>query len=295
MRATGRTLISDSALSEYRVDGFLYLRGVIPGDVLAEGRMIIEPWVDFHVDLWRSQGLIDRDFAEFDFWHRALEAWRAAGRPHFRRRPNRFLINPKMYAFLKQPLLLAIAERVLGTADLSVHGIFNARPQLPGATFTDTVWHQDSQYWGLDYGVVETDTDRRTHVMTMWIPLQPVDENCGALRIMSKKATGNQIFEPYDYDYKNTGYLGLSPEEIARYPHVCEPMTPGDALIFDQRTAHGTRPNLADHVRWSIDIRYEATASATGLGRVYGFVAQSRTDPESETSLEVWLEKCHTA
>jgi hypothetical protein len=38
-------------------------------------------------------------------------------------------------------------------------------------------------------------------------------------------------------------------------------------------------------------VRYEATATATVIGRKFGFIAQSREHPSSVTPLAVWLEK----
>ena len=35
--------------------------------------------------------------------------------------------------------------QALGTDEISVHGIFNARPMMPGGH--PTPWHQDAQYW----------------------------------------------------------------------------------------------------------------------------------------------------
>lgn len=283
--------IGPSELDHYRQYGFAYLRGAIPSELLEEGRRIIEPWVNFQIQDWQEQKLIDRDYAGEDFWHRLLIAWRAAGKPKFRRRPNRFLVNPEMYAFFHSRRLLDIAESVIGTPELSVHGIFNARPQLKGAAWTDTPFHQDSQYWFLDYGGPEPDTERRTHVMTMWIPLQSVDALSGGLHVMSKADTDDQLFDLEDYDYENTGFFGLTPEDVARFPKVSEPMAPGDALIFNQRTPHGAEPNQAERIRWSIDVRYEATTTATVVGRKFGFVVQSR-NPEAETSYEAWAKRC---
>ena len=283
--------LSADDLAHYDRHGYAYLRGAIPAELLAEGRRIIEPWVNFQIQEWRDQGKIDRDFREEDFWHRLLAAWRAAGRPMFRRRPNRFLVNPKMYAFFRHRTLLDIAEQVIGTPELSVHGIFNARPQLLGAAWTDTPWHQDGQYWILDYGEPEPDTERRTHVMSMWIPLQSVDALSGGLHLMSKADTKNHLFDHHDYDYEQTGFFGMGTKDIARFPKTSEPMAPGDALIFNQRTPHGAEPNQAERIRWSIDIRYEATARATVVGRRFGFVAQS-ADKSVETTYEAWARRC---
>jgi hypothetical protein len=281
------TELSAYQLEDYHRAGYVHLRGVLPADLLQLGRQIIEPWVDLIIDEWRNSGLIDRDYRDQDFWHRLLIAWRAAGQPMFRRRPNTFLVNRKMWLFFHHPTLLAIAEQVLGTHDLNVHGIYNARPQLRGAPWSDTVWHQDSQYWGLDYGGIEPDIERRTHVVTFWIPLQSVDAISGCLHMISKEDTGDELFDIWDYDYKNTGFLGLTPETIARFPHHAIAMVPGDLLIFNQRSPHGAKPNQAERIRWSIDVRYEATKTATLVGRKYGFVVQ-HSDKAKETSFESW-------
>lgn len=283
-------MIASLDLDGYRRLGFAYLRGVVPSRLLDDARELIEPWIEFQIQDWKTQGLIDQDFRDLDFWHRLLVAWRVAGKPMFRRRPNRFLINRRMYDFLHSPELLSLAARVLGTSELSVHGIFNARPQLPGAGWTETPFHQDSQYWSLNYGEPEPDTLRRTHVMTIWIPLQPTDRSTGGLQIISHADIGDTLFDSYDYDYATTGFLGLSPEEVARYPKICEPMKEGDLLIFNQRTPHGAAPNHAKHIRWSVDVRYEATATATVVGRRFGFVVQSE-DSSLVTPFEGWAER----
>jgi len=271
----------------YSRDGYLHLRDALPAELLQLGRQIIEPWVDLMIEEWRNSGLIDSDYRDQDFWHRLLVAWRAAGQPSFRRRPNKFLVNSEMWLFFHHPTLLAIAEQVLGTHELNVHGIYNARPQLPGATWSDTPWHQDCQYWGLDYGGIEPDTERRTHVVTFWIPLQSVDALTGCLQVMCKEDTGDELFDIWDYDYKNTGFLGLSPESISRFPHYPVAMSPGDLLIFNQRTPHGATSNQAERIRWSIDVRYEQTNTATLIGRKFGFVVQN-SDKTKETSFESW-------
>ncbi len=283
-------MISPAQLEAYDRLGYVYLRNALLPGLLEDARELIEPWVDFQIEEWRQQGRIDRSYREFDFWHRLLEAWRAAGKPMFRRRPNRFLINRQLYDFLHSPVLLDIAERVLGTAELSVHGIFNARPQLPDAPWTETPFHQDSQYWSLNYGGEEPDRERRTHVLTIWIPLQPTDDKTGGLQILSRQDTGDILFAAHDYDFSTTGYLGLSPADIARYPKICEPMQQGDVLLFNQRTPHGAAPNVADRIRWSVDIRYEATSTATVVGRRFGFVVQSG-DTSTVTPYEDWAER----
>jgi ectoine hydroxylase-related dioxygenase (phytanoyl-CoA dioxygenase family) len=282
--------LTDADHASYREHGFVVMRGAVPADLLARAQALIEPWVEASVTSWQRSGLIADTFGDDDFWHRFLNAWIAAGKPHFRRSPNHFLINAAMYEFIRSRALLNIAEQVLGTTELSMHGIFNARPQLPRHEDTMTPWHQDSQYWSLDYGE-ERDVERQTHVVTLWMPLQEVDATSGTLQVMSRRDTGDVVFAPQLRDYERTGFLEIAPEDVARYPARAMRMAPGDVLIFNQRTPHGAAPNEIDRIRWSVDIRYEATATATVVGRKYGFVAQSLNDPAAETSLADWLKK----
>jgi hypothetical protein len=100
------TALSAYQLEDYRRFGYVHLRGALPADLLQLGRQIIEPWVDLIIDEWRNSGLIDSDYRDQDFWHRLLVAWRAAGQPLFRRRPNKFLVKSEMWLFFHHSSLL---------------------------------------------------------------------------------------------------------------------------------------------------------------------------------------------
>ncbi len=286
----GTPSVSADERAHYHEHGFVVVRNAIPPELLARAQSLIEPWVDASIASWRRSGQIAETYEQDDFWHRYLNAWNAAGRPHFRRSPNHFLINAAMYDFIRERTFLQLAEALIGTPELSMHGIFNARPQLPDHADTMTPWHQDSQYWDLDYGN-ESDKARRSHVVTMWMPLQDVDAMSGTLQVMSKRDTGDVVFAPEEHDYERTGFLRIPPADVARHTALPMRMSPGDILLFNQRTPHGAAPNMIDRIRWSVDIRYEASAGATVVGQKYGFVAQSLADPASETSLAAWLQK----
>ncbi|MBV8074309.1 MAG: hypothetical protein JO140_02680, partial [Candidatus Eremiobacteraeota bacterium] len=68
-------------------------------------------------------------------------------------------------------------------------------------------------------------------------------------------------------------------------------MEPGDLLAFDQLAPHGAAEHRGERLRWSIDVRYEATPKATQVGKKFGFVAQSPASPGSVTPLTAWLRK----
>jgi hypothetical protein len=289
-----RPLVDEETLAHYRRHGFAIIRGAASERFFELAGRLVDAWADFNIRLWMRQGLIEADFSEEDRWHRYLHAWRAAGRPHHRRNPNHHLINETMYDLMRLPSFIEIASRVFETPELCIHGIFNARPQVPDNPedgLLTTKWHQDGQFWFQDYGAPEPDQEAKTHVMTMWIPLQRVDENSGALQVFSTEQTANQFFPVYDHDYKRTGTVGLSPEDSARYTPIPAPMERGDVLIITQRTPHAAcAPMTVDRLRWSIDLRYEATATRTVHGRKYGFVVNS-VDPALVTPVEAWVSK----
>jgi phytanoyl-CoA hydroxylase len=278
------------ALDNYREHGFALLSNVVPPEVIELAWQVIDPWVDSVIENWREQGLIDHDFKSCSRWERLRDAWRAAGEPHFRRQPYKYLIVPSMYHLMRNKALCDLAAEFIGTRNLSIHGVFNARPQLPSIDPTHlTPFHQDAQYWYLDMYGKEPDLERRTHVMTMWIPLREVDETSGALQVISTKETGNVMFAPHDYDELRSGMVGLSPAELENLTPIAVPMSVGDALVFNQRTPHGANSILSEKLRWAIDIRFEATEGRTIIGRRFGFIVQSIDAPETETPLEEWL------
>ena len=272
-------LLDPGQRESYHREGYLHAHGAVPRDALALIHSILENWCRRQIGEWVEQGLLPDGMEEVDFSRRLLHAWEAADRPTYMRSPRRDLVGPDLYALLAHPALLDLAADLLGTDEVSVHGIFNARPKLPDQRWTDTPWHQDAQYY--------RDAEE-IHVLSMWIPLQDVDEKNSCLQV----APGCHTRGLYaDYQDDETGFKGISKEERERLPGVSVPMRRGDALCFGQRLPHRALANRSDAVRWSMDLRYEATATATESGRQYGFVARSPSDPAAVLSCDAWLAK----
>jgi hypothetical protein len=98
----------------------------------------------------------------------------------------------------------------------------------------------------------------------------------------------------YD-DYEDeTGFIGLSPDDRKNLKGISIEMEPGDMLCFPQKTPHRALPNQSDAVRWSMDIRYEATPNATESGKRQGFIARNVADPSLVATYEQWLAKWGT-
>jgi len=273
------TILSSNQRQFYQTEGYLHLRGVIPPKVLSLSQQMLARWVDQVIAGWLDQGLVNDLAADVDFQHRLARVWLTAGRPVYIRSPRRDLVSLEMYEILTNPTLLDLAGALLETEEISVHGIFNGRPKLPEQKWTDTPWHQDAQYY--------RDAEQ-IPVVSFWFPLQAVTIHNSCLEVAPRQHKGT-LHEGHTDE--ETGFPGLSLEARKELRGVAIEMERGDALCFTEKTPHRALPNRSEAVRWSIDVRYEATDGATPSGRRKGFVARSPRDPSIVETFEQWSER----
>lgn len=269
-------VLTQEQIAQYRDRGWLLVRGGVSADVLALARRQLESWTDRTIRSWIAKDLLTDAFENLPFEKRLATAWNAAGRPRYSRSPRRDIVCREIFDFLAHPQLLDIAEDLLGTREISVNGIFNARPKLPDQLWTDTPWHQDAQYYR---------EAAETHIVSMWMPLVRVTEHNSCLQVAERMQDG-RLFDNFE---DVTGFIGLTPEDRATLQGISVEMDPGDVLCFPQKTPHRALPNMSDSVRWSMDIRFEATEGASEVGRRQGFVARTRSHPELVPTYEQWL------
>lgn len=263
----------------YHEHGYVLLPQVVSAATLAASQRVLARWVDELAAQWLAAGLITDLQPELPFARRLLVLWHAAGKPTYMRSPRRDLVSPDMYAILRAPELVDIAQDLLGTPEVFAHPIFNARPKLPDQRFTDTPWHQDAQYFR---------EAEHSHVPSFWFPLQDVGPHNSCLQVQPDLHRG--VLHA-GYDDPDTGFLGLAPEVRKALVGVPIPMARGDLLCFTQMTPHGALPNRGDAVRWSMDLRYQDLAQALPKDRELGFIARSAATPASETTCADWLQQ----
>ena len=106
-----------------------------------------------------------------------------------------------------------------------------------------------------------------------WIPLVDVDEQNGCLHMLPG---GHQHAPPYDWQWEPE----RSTSELDGIVSTPVPMMVGDALLIHQHLSHVSPPNQSDHVRWSVDIRYQDGRERTKSAREPGFLARSEERPQ---------------
>ena len=67
------------------------------------------------------------------------------------------------------------------------------------------------------------------------------------------------------------------------------PLETGGAILFNDRCIHMSTANNSDHVRWSVDLRYQPTDQDRMAKKGAGFLARSYEHPERVATLEDWL------
>ncbi len=276
-------ILTDEQISFYHEKGYVKVENVVPPRSIALGRKVCADWVDRTVQAWVDEGLLDDDLARLDLEHRLTVAWNEAGKPVYQRSPRRQIVSPELFQFMSEPNIIDLAEDLLGSPEVFMHGVFNLRPKLPDQRWTRTPWHQDSQYYP---------SNTRVHTISIWMPLMRVTTENSCLQVAEGYHRGAMYAITED---EETGFLGISKEERASLPGIPIEMEAGDALCFTQLTPHAALPNKSDAVRWSIDLRYQSIADAMVDeynveigGRDKGFIARSEADPASVATWESW-------
>lgn len=115
-----------------------------------------------------------------------------------------------------------------------------------------TPWHQDAPY----YFVAGQQT------VSLWIPLDPVRE--ASLRFIAGSHRWENLVRPVSWADDSDFYKGdhawtpvPDPDANPEDNRVLEwEMEPGDAVLFDFRTAHGARGNATDMRRRALSLRW---------------------------------------
>ena len=276
-------ILSDEQINFYRETGYVKVENVVPQHSIDLGRKVSADWVDRTVAGWVDEGLLADGLEHLDLEHRLTVAWNNAGKPVYSRSPRRDIVCAELFQFMTAPKVLDVAQDLLATPEVFMHGVFNLRPKLPDQRWTRTPWHQDSQYFP---------SVAKVHTLSIWMPLQRVTTENSCLQVAEGYHRGDMYAITED---EETGFLGISKEERAAIPGIPIEMEAGDALCFTQLTPHAALPNKSDAVRWSIDLRYQSIEDAMVEeynveigGRDKGFIARSEADPSSVATWESW-------
>lgn len=121
----------------------------------------------------------------------------------------------------------------------------------PGPESLVCHWHQDEAFYAADE-VGGTVSESR---MSVWIPLQDVDETNGCLRVVS----GSQRWGIEAYEFAGTGHCRrrILRSDLAEELAISVPMAAGDCLFFSAFLWHSSRVNTSPQVRRAFIVSYQ--------------------------------------
>ena len=189
------------------------------------------------------------------------------------------------FKFLGNKNLIDLVEGLVGP-EITCSPIQHIRPKLPegttptGADAHVVPWHQDA-------GVTWEEADPH-FILTVWLPLAESTIENGCLEIMPR-VHGDGLWE---HSSKPGVGTTIADKFLPEAESVLLPMKKGDVLLMHKEIPHRSGRNCSDDIRWSMDLRYQATGTPTGRPFHPEFVVRSATKPESVlTDYDVWCQK----
>ncbi|MBQ4849018.1 phytanoyl-CoA dioxygenase family protein [Pseudoalteromonas sp. MMG012] len=168
--------------------------------------------------------------------------------------------------------VISTIESLLKTKNIqSVDDSNVLRIDRPQSDLTNLPWHQDYPYNMLSLNAI-----------TAWIPIMPVDERMGRMRVISPK----RELMPIEYSHKikqefhNSRYIKLKglenlEEEFEAASIEVQEVLPGDMVLFDSLVLHRSGVNTSKKSRWVATARYGSLDDVLVAKRNY-FTARAK-------------------
>ncbi len=300
-------VLTQEQLEQFEHFGFVAVEGVV------DPENVIDPVVDEYAgvlddlaDKLYVEGKIGSKYEELEFGDRVTQIYAESGEVHnkyfdFTLSQSRvthdtpFWVGPAVFNALRAPGLLDAVESLIGP-EIYSNPVQHVRIKVPethsprddegNVIYGAAPWHQDC-------GVVNPEADE-TLMITVWFPLMDTDEENGCLKVVAGSHQSDMLTHcPGGKRVQDNLVIPESEFEVGKAVGV--PLKKGDALFMTKYTVHGSFPNNSDRIRWSFDLRYNLVGQPTGRSMLPGFVARSRSRPETELHdaalwREMWLE-----
>ena len=283
--------LSPEQVAQFEDQGYLVVEQLF--DPVADLDPIIEEYKGvlnrLTEDLY-SKGEISSLHAELPFSKRLIKIYQESGKVHAQyfdfslpqggvKFDTPMWVGKAVFSALSNPRLLDAVESIIGPEIYSnpVQHVRIKPPEHLTPRNEDGVIQLGATPWHQDNGVVLPEADD-TNILTVWFPLLDAPIEAGPLQVI-----------PYSHNdglrtHCPGGVGGLAiPDQLLEMDRTVPiPLKRGDVLFLTKRTCHSSLSNVSDNIRWSFDLRYNPIGQATGRGAFPGFVARSRSNPESE-------------
>jgi hypothetical protein len=279
-------VITDEHLAHYEARGFVIVEGFL--DISKDIKPVMDEYaqvLDRLVHQLYDDGKVSNLYADLPFGERLTKVYAESGVVHSQyfdfslpqngvETDTPFWAGPSVFHLLRNKKLLDAAEHFVGdeiysnpVQHIRIKPPERALPKTGDNRVIQTPWHQDN-------GVLLPEADEG-HILTVWFPLTDATIEQGCLRVLPESHRMGLMHHCYQDN-------GLAIHQFDDRTALPIPMAAGDVLFMHQLTCHSSLPNVSDKVRISFDLRYQPIGEPTGRPVFPGFVARSKTHPESE-------------
>jgi ectoine hydroxylase-related dioxygenase (phytanoyl-CoA dioxygenase family) len=243
-------------------EGYLIAPDVFDPAELEPLRQELASAIDEKIRALHAEGKLANLHADLDFDHRLAAIYRDAKEngeavmQHLEGRNSGGFRAPEMFAVIAHPKLLAKVASLLGTEEIVASSVYRLRPKVPNVGRGVVPWHQDSGYFAAS-------CDEHL-IITCWIPLVDATVENGCMQILPRTHQGRVAVH---HQGGNAGFLVIRDGDLPDDPNraVTAACPRGGVVFMTNRTPHCSTPNHADHVRWSVDLRYQAATAPNNL------------------------------
>jgi len=284
-------------------DGYLVVENVIDVETYLDPMVAdYTRRLDEVADALFAAGELTSTYADLGFAERLIAVYADAGRDLARYfdfslplradiKPDEpCFFGPSIFNVLRNPAVLDVIESLIG-GEIYSNPVQHVRLKPPerllrkksvGGMVAATPWHQDAS-------VVVEDADE-TEIITVWVPVTDATEENGCLAVVPRNHEAGLLEHCPAVPGVSAKYLSTKFFDADRALPV--PMKRGSALFMNKMTPHCSLPNVSDHMRWSMDLRYNPSGQPTGRPEFPGFVARSRRYPSAElTDAAQWRDR----
>ncbi len=281
-------MLSTQQLEQFQRDGYLVVENCLTATDLDPVIAEYSHYIDRRAQELYAAGKLTQPYTDAPFARR-LALIAAESRELYPELDIMQLRGPATFAFLHNPKLLDLASALIGS-EIICSPIQHLRPKLPNG-LTPRGSDPHVVHWHQDAGVMWAEADPY-FVLTLWIPLVDATPENGCLRIMPAVQPAGLL------PHRTKPGLGtaIHGDLLARRPVVTLPMRTGSVLLMHKHTPHSSGRNTTNEVRWSMDLRYQATGTPTGRPFYPAFVVRSQRDPATvQTDYADWCQQWESA
>ena len=283
--------LTAAQLDQFERDGFLHVEGLVsPTEVLDPLVREYEGVLDQLATMLYDAGRIADTYADRPFSDRFIQIEHETNETNAQffdfslpqggvHHDTPIWLGPAVFRALTDPPLLDAVESIIGGEIYSnpVQHVRIKSPERLGARDETNSPKLGATNWHQDNGVLLPVADE-SDILTVWFSLFDAGVEHGCLQVIP----GSHRLGLLPHCPGGFGGLEIPRRAASRDAALPVPTRRGDVIFLNKRTMHGSLANVSDEIRWSLDLRYNPIGQQTGRGVFPGFVARSRTHPESE-------------